>query len=68
MIHLPEAEAAIRLLSEQDAARYLGVSYWTIRDLRFRGELPSLKIKRRILIDKTDLDSYIARIKKTEGG
>ncbi len=56
-----------RLISEQEAARYLGISYWTIRDLRFRGDLPSVKILRRVLIDKKDLDDYIARVKKVEG-
>lgn len=61
-------EKEVRLFSEHEAARYLGISYWTIRDLRFRGDLPSVKIKRRILIDKEDLDSYIFRLKKVEGG
>lgn len=56
-----------RLVSEQEAAHYLGVSYWTVRNLRFRGELPSIKIHRRILIDRQDLDAYIARLKKVEG-
>lgn len=52
-----------RLLSQQEAATYLGVSYWTLRDLTFRGEIPYLRIKRRILVDRADLDSYIGRIK-----
>ena len=52
-----------RLLSQQDAASYLGVSYWTIRDLVFRHELPFLKIGRRILIDQIDLDAYVDRSK-----
>ncbi|MGP0593561.1 helix-turn-helix domain-containing protein [Nitrospira sp. T9] len=56
-----------RLISEQEAAQYLGISYWTIRNLRFRGELPSIKIHRRILIDRQDLDAYISRLKKVEG-
>ena len=52
-----------RLLSQQDAASYLGVSYWTIRDLVFRRELPFVKIGRRILVDQIDLDAYIDRSK-----
>ena len=64
----PTIESERRLLSEADAAHYLGISYWTIRNLRFLGELPSVKIKRRILLDKLDLDAYIARAKKGERG
>lgn len=52
-----------RLLSQQDAACYLGISYWTIRDLVFRRELPFVKIGRRILVDRMDLDAYLDRSK-----
>ena len=52
-----------RLLSQQDAASYLGISYWTIRDLVFRRELPFVKIGRRILVDRIDLDAYLDRSK-----
>ena len=52
-----------RLLSQQDAASYLGISYWTIRDLVFRHELPFVKIGRRILVDRRDLDAYLDRSK-----
>lgn len=56
-----------RLLSQREAASYLGVSYWTLRDLTFRGDLPYIRIKRRILIDRADLDSYIGRAKNSHG-
>ena len=52
-----------RLLSQQDAASYLGISYWTIRDLVFRRELPFVKIGRRILVDRMDLEAYLDRSK-----
>jgi excisionase family DNA binding protein len=52
-----------RLLSQQDAASYLGISYWTIRDLVFRRELPFVKIGRRILVDRMDLEAYLNRSK-----
>ena len=52
-----------RLFSQQDAASYLGISYWTIRDLVFRHELPFVKIGRRILVDRIDLDAYLDRSK-----
>ncbi len=56
-----------RLLSQQDAACYLGISYWTIRDLVFRRELPFVKIGRRILVDRVDLDAYLDRSKIRQG-
>ena len=52
-----------RLLSQQDAACYLGISYWTVRDLVFRRELPFVKIGRRILVDRLDLEAYLDRSK-----
>ena len=62
----PNAPAP-RLLSQQDAAAYLGISYWTLRDLMFRGEVPHVKIGRRILVDRLDLDAYLDRVKILEG-
>jgi len=52
-----------RLLSQQEAGRYLGISYWTIRDLVFRREIPFIKIGRRVLVDRRDLDAYLDRSK-----
>ena len=52
-----------RLLSQQEAARYLGISYWTVRDLVFRREIPFIKIGRRVLVDRLDLDAYLDRSK-----
>lgn len=56
-----------RLLSQQEAAAYLGISYWTLRDLTFRGEVPHVKIGRRILVDRLDLDTYLDRVKIRQG-
>jgi len=65
-----------RLLDLHGAAAYLGVSYWTVRDLVFAGELPSVKLPsprardgrriRRTLIDREDLDRLIERWKERE--
>jgi excisionase family DNA binding protein len=55
------------LLSQKVAAAYLGVSKWTLRDLLFRGDIPYVKIGRRVLIDVQDLDAYIARSKIHHG-
>jgi len=60
-------EPAKRLLSQEEAARYLGISKWTLRDLVFRGDLPSVRIKRRLLVDRQDLDTYLERVKTYPG-
>ena len=52
-----------RLVSQQAAATYLGISYWTVRDLVFRREIPFVRIGRRILVDRADLDAYLDRSK-----
>jgi excisionase family DNA binding protein len=54
-------------LSQREAATYLGVSYWTLRDMLFRGELPTVRIRRRVLIDRADLDRYIGQAKNRLG-
>jgi excisionase family DNA binding protein len=52
-----------RLLTIPDAAFYLGVSHWTLRDLIWAGTLPYLKLGRRHMLDKHDLDAWIERNK-----
>ena len=52
-----------RLLSQHEAARYLGISYWTVRDLVFRRDIPCVKIGRRVLVDRLDLNVYLDRSK-----
>lgn len=64
----PEIDAA-RLLSVPEAAIYLGLSYWTVRDLVAAGTVPSVKVPaprardgrtvRRTLVDRRDLDSLV---------
>lgn len=56
-----------RLLSQREAAIYLGISYWTLRDLTFRAEIPHVKIGRRILVDRLDLEAYLDRMKVRSG-
>jgi excisionase family DNA binding protein len=50
-----------RLLSLRNAARYLGVSTWTIRDLMHRDLLKPTMIpgRTRMRIDRADLDLLI---------
>jgi len=63
-----------RLLDLKAAATYLGLSYWTVRDLVLAGRLPTVKIPRprsgdgrsirRILVDRQDLDAFIEHNKE----
>jgi len=55
-----------RLLDVQAAARYLGLSPWTIRDLLAGGKLtrvaipgPSGRDLRRVLVDRLELDRLV---------
>jgi excisionase family DNA binding protein len=52
-----------RLLGVEDAARYLGVGPTTVRDLVMSGRLPRVRLDelRRTLLDRLDLDAFIAR-------
>ncbi len=54
---------ARRLLGVKESATYLGVSVWTIRDLGWNGEISEVKIGRRKLFDREDLDRFIERSK-----
>jgi excisionase family DNA binding protein len=71
--HSLEHTSRARLLDLNAAADYLGISYWTVRDLIHAGELPTVKPRgrdgrtiRRILIDVQDLDTLIERWKERE--
>jgi hypothetical protein len=62
-----------RLLSLPEAASYLGLSWWTTRELVMGGTIPAVRLPapratdgrllRRILIDMADLDGLIAKWK-----
>jgi hypothetical protein len=70
-----EQPAGPRLLDLKAAATYLGLCYWTVRDLVLAGRLPSVKIPcprsgdgriiRRILVDRCDLDDFMNGAKKS---
>ena len=44
-----------------DAARYLGVSRWTVQRLRSRGELDGFRIGAAAMITVESIDAYVAR-------
>jgi predicted site-specific integrase-resolvase len=64
---------APRLLNVRQAAKYLGCSFWTIRDYVLQGliqvvHLPPLRARsgarqreslRRVVIDRADLDKFV---------
>jgi len=56
-----------RLISQKEAGKYLGISYWTVRDMVFRGDIPHIRIGRRVLIDIKDLEEFIQRSKFKQG-
>ena len=53
------SEQAVRLLDLNGCADYLNLSYWTVRGMIHRGDLPAVRIGRRLLIDRYDLDRFI---------
>lgn len=55
-----------RLFSIPEAAEYLALSPWTIRELIWKGALPKVQPNRRILLDIRDLDTFIERNKIRE--
>ena len=52
-----------RLCSLADAAGYLAVSDWTVRQMVWRGDLPHIRRGKRILLDLRDLEGWIDREK-----
>jgi excisionase family DNA binding protein len=54
----------IRLLDLHSASRYVSLSYWTVREMALRGDIPLVRAGRRILIDRQDLDLWIERNKE----
>ena len=56
-------ELSPRLLRVQDAAKYLGSTVHFIRSQVWLDQLPHLRLGKRILIDRADLDTLIERQK-----
>lgn len=72
--HSAEAAAEARaplaplLLSESDAAKLLGISARSVFSLCASGQLPTVRINRRKLIDRRDVEALIARTKISDVG
>ena len=48
-----------RLLGVKATAAYLNATIWAVRSLAWHRAVPFLKIGKRVLFDKADLDAYI---------
>jgi hypothetical protein len=47
-----------------EAAAYLGISPWSVRELQWDGQLKRVNISRRLLFDLHDLDELIKATKE----
>ena len=54
----------VRLLDLRSASKYLSLSYWTLRQMLHRGDLPFVRAGRRILVDRQDLNEWIENSKE----
>jgi hypothetical protein len=68
---------APRLMNLHQAAAYLGLSFWTVRDYALQGLIPVVTLPalapregerpretlRRVLVDRNDLDTFVERCK-----
>lgn len=55
-----------RLYNVTEAGEYLGRSAWSIRRLIWAGELPSVRLGRKVQVDVRDMDEFIERNKLLE--
>ncbi len=56
--------AGCRLLSLKAAGDYLSISFWAVRTLIWNGQLASVRMGRRVLVDVRDLDAWIEKNKE----
>jgi excisionase family DNA binding protein len=54
-----QGETPKRLFTLNEAGAYIGLSHWRVRSLIYSGQLPYVRLGRRILIDLKDLDALI---------
>lgn len=48
-----------------EAAAYLGLSPWTVRELQWKGDLPRVRLGRKLLFDRADVDRLVETMKET---
>lgn len=54
------------LKSVEEAAGLLGISKWTVRSYITEGRLPAVRLGRRVLLEETELEKFVAEIKKAQ--
>jgi len=57
-----------RLYSVAEAAHYLGRSPWSVRRLIWAGQLPTVRVGRRVHLDVQDMEAFIEQNKVREDG
>lgn len=62
----PSQSIKSHLLRIPEAAEYLNSTVWFVRSLVWGG-FPHLRLGKRILLDRTDLDSFIGQQKMSRG-
>jgi excisionase family DNA binding protein len=55
------ASVTPRLFTIKQAAQYLSCAVWQVRTLLWSKEIPHIKLGKKFLIDRDDLDSFIDR-------
>jgi len=60
---LPPTFPNQRLLNVRQAAVYLGCSVWAVRDLIHRKQIPKIRLGKKHLLDRIELDGCIERLK-----
>jgi len=59
-------ESSKRLYTLKQAGTYIGLSHWRVRSLIYSGQLAYVRLGRRILVDRIDLDVLIDSLKRRE--
>ena len=54
----------VRLLTVSQAAKYLSTTPWCIRSLAWNKEVPTIRLGKRLLFDRQDLDAFVAAKKE----
>lgn len=52
-----------RLLNVAEAAHYLGTTVWQVRTLTWEKKLPVIRLGKRLLFDRADLDRFVESLK-----
>jgi hypothetical protein len=60
-------ESPIRLVAVETAGTIIGLGKWRIRSLVYSGELPYVRLGRRVMIDIRDIELFIESHKTREG-